>query len=151
MTLLHKSGNEKLDIIFGITTQILVFSNIPLMILAKSFSREMYRADVTVYDLGRKHQLLNSYEITRSFVFSMIANLIIQCFVLSLQYMHRVKHYFFSEDESAEMDFIVQIFFPKTKVDTIGMTNLDGKRIFQNPTQNDYFEQMKIAWTQEKF
>ncbi|CAL2044896.1 unnamed protein product [Caenorhabditis brenneri] len=42
-------------------------------------------------------------------------------------------------------------FCSESQVNTSGMTSFDGQRIVPNPTQNECFEQMKAAWTQEKF
>ncbi|ULT89212.1 hypothetical protein L3Y34_007994 [Caenorhabditis briggsae] len=169
MSCFHHSGNKTLDEIYGISTQAFVLSNLPLMIVAKVSSRKMYRADVKTYDLARKHQLFNSYEITSSFLFALIINYLIEAFALLLLGMFKYGNYFFSEDETGKMEFIIQMFwninhtifpwsvilfhrgqrsiFKKSKIESNGMTSIDGTRIVSNPTQNDCFEQMKLAWT----
>ncbi|CAO4379479.1 unnamed protein product [Caenorhabditis nigoni] len=67
-----------------ITFQLFVIANFPLMYYAKRISNTKYNADVTTYSLKRKHNLYNSYEIARSFLFStgiyMVAQL--TCFFL---------------------------------------------------------------------
>ncbi|CAO4379478.1 unnamed protein product [Caenorhabditis nigoni] len=177
MSCFHHSGNKTLDEIYGISTQVFVLSNLPLMIVAKISSRKMYRADVETYDLARKHQLFNSYEITRSFVFALVINYMIEAFALLLLGMFKYENYFFPQDETGKMEFIIQMFwninhtifpwsvilfhrgqrikiwksiFKKSKIESTGMTSIDGTRIVPNPTQNDCFEQMKLAWTGPK-
>uniref|UniRef100_A0A1I7T3Z0 Serpentine receptor class gamma n=1 Tax=Caenorhabditis tropicalis TaxID=1561998 RepID=A0A1I7T3Z0_9PELO len=124
---------------------------IPMLFLlvyyAKKISNRKYKADVTVYSLKRKHNLYNSYEIARGFLYSSAIYMFSQltCFFLLWLFVAG----FILDGNSRlfpQLYFIISLMFPKTKKLSSKILGMNGKEMVATPTQNDYFNQLHKSW-----
>ncbi|EFO95976.1 hypothetical protein CRE_16444 [Caenorhabditis remanei] len=159
-----------------IAFQLFVIANFPFVLYAKKISTAKYKADVRTYSLKRKHNLYNSYEIARSFLYAAAIYMISQlaCFGLLWAFQFGLlfdgnRAYF------PRLFFVISLIwhanlttFPwivmlihrsqRERIYKVWMQmfpetkspakilGMNGKELVATPTQNDYFDQLQQSW-----